>query len=418
MNYMSKLKNYFPEFYQEKLLPEDLNSDKNNIIILDTNYLLDILRYPTNVATKYLNALEKVCKNIYIPYLVALEFNFQKSNIKKRKKQQVDDYKNHIDNSISKLRENINKIDLINDTTEKESFTSNLIEITENFHKKLKIAVEKNLETAITNEEQNIYDRLIDIIGDKIGEEYSQQDIDKIEKEGITRYEQGIPPGFSDEEKGKDGELTRSYGKIKYQKKYGDLIIWKDILKYSQAIKNASKVIFITNDGTSNKKHDLMYRVGSMTVGPHISLLNEMKIEAKKDLYILSNVNFIQQASKLTDDEIDNLIESTSMHEELSEDDTDSGFLQKLYERLLEIDGEHPNYKTELSELLVTLSFNERLRFALKEKEYTNQLNSILHYLNKEKKASQSLPTTSPRLKNYIFDEQHRGGWTTNFEEE
>lgn len=416
---MNKLKKSFPEFYQEKLHPKDLNNDKNNIIVFDTNYLLDILRYPTNVATKYLDALNKVSNNIYIPYLVALEFNFQKSNIKKRKKQQIDDYKNHIDNSFSKLLENINKIELVNEPTEKKQFTASLIEETEDFHSTLKSAIEEKIETTITKEEQGIYERLISIIGNKIGDKYDQDEIDIIEKDGETRYEQGVPPGFNDDDKGSNDDPIRSYGDIKYQRKYGDLIIWMDIIKYSKTVKGSSKVIFVTNDGTSNKKHDLMYRVGTMTVGPHISLLNEIKTKANKDLYILSNLNFIQQASKLSDAEIDTLKVSTSLQMDTEQEEFDKKFLQELFDKLLTIDAKHPDERLELSQLLKSLSRSEVLQFLSNEKKYRTHIDSLITYINKSKNQTFVKPSYPAKdSTEQLWTKQNRGGWTHNFGDE
>ena len=69
---MANLKELFPEFYQSKLDMKDLSSESENLLVLDTNYLLDIIQLPTTVSKKYIEALEKVKENIYIPYLVAL----------------------------------------------------------------------------------------------------------------------------------------------------------------------------------------------------------------------------------------------------------------------------------------------------------------------------------------------------------
>ena len=53
-------------------------------------------------------------------------------------------------------------------------------------------------------------------------------------EEGQGRYKKEIPPGFKDA-KDKDGV-----------RKYGDLIIWKEMLKF--ALKQSKNIIFITDD--------------------------------------------------------------------------------------------------------------------------------------------------------------------------
>lgn len=62
---MNNIKKLFPEFYQEELTQETFNKGQDFIIVLDTNYLLDILRKSTIVSEQYLEALKKVKNNIY-----------------------------------------------------------------------------------------------------------------------------------------------------------------------------------------------------------------------------------------------------------------------------------------------------------------------------------------------------------------
>ncbi|MDF0479660.1 hypothetical protein OL233_05100 [Vagococcus sp. PNs007] len=47
---MAKLKELFPEFYQPGLKVSDLAIESDNLIVLDTNYLLDIIQLPTVVS--------------------------------------------------------------------------------------------------------------------------------------------------------------------------------------------------------------------------------------------------------------------------------------------------------------------------------------------------------------------------------
>lgn len=78
----------------------------------------------------------------------------------------------------------------------------------------------------------------------KIGNEYTFRNImDLIQQEGEIRYRNQIPPGY-DDEKNKIGT-----------QKYGDLIIWKQILSYAKEQKKS--MIYITND----TKPDWCYKV-------------------------------------------------------------------------------------------------------------------------------------------------------------
>ena len=46
---MKNLQKLFPEFYQEPLNESDFEKKNNNIIVLDTNYLLYIIASPTTI---------------------------------------------------------------------------------------------------------------------------------------------------------------------------------------------------------------------------------------------------------------------------------------------------------------------------------------------------------------------------------
>lgn len=302
---MANMKKQFPEFYQSKLDIRDLESSSNNLIVLDTNFLLDIIQMPTDISKKYVEALKKVKDNLYIPYLVALEFNFKKSVIKKTKHYNIGKYKNNVKNSINSLEEHILTYSLINIKEKQEQFSEQLLEVVKEFKGKILPMLDEEVAKAITEEEKTVYEELINIIEDKIGEKYDQKFIDSIEKEGVIRYEKKLPPGFDDKPKEEEEEPTITYGNIVYQRKFADLIIWKDIINHSKnkSIKGC-KVIYITNDGQADRKKDLLYKVKKLTVGPHIFLMNELQTEAQKELYIISNLRFVQLASDLSDDQI------------------------------------------------------------------------------------------------------------------
>lgn len=308
---MANLKELFPEFYQSKLDMKDLSSESENLLVLDTNYLLDIIQLPTTVSKKYIEALEKVKENIYIPYLVALEFNFKKSSLKKGKIKKIRKYKNEIEQSVVNIKKKIDEIDLV-DKEEKEIFTNELLTMTEDYLAELKKAIDSKVSSMITEEENELYERLISIIENKVGNKYSQKWIDEIEKEGEERYKQNIPPGFNDSSKEDEIESLRMYGDIKYCRKYGDFIIWKDIIEYSKEYtKKGKKVVFITNDGKAKQKRDLLYKVDDLTVGPNIHLMNELYMESNKELHILNNLRFVQLVNDLSDVEMSKLKKSS-----------------------------------------------------------------------------------------------------------
>lgn len=327
---MNNIKELFPEFYQKPLDKDDLKQKSENIIILDTNYLLEVLKSPVKISETYVKALEKVKNNIYIPYLVALEFNFNKSKIKKSKIKNTRDYTTKIKNKINDLEDSIQQIKFLNEDA-KTSFTENLINLTKQYSIELNEQIEKNIQAILTDEQDALYNRLVDIITDKVGDAYTQEKIDQIQKEGEKRYNNNIPPGFDDKKKDDSENTIREYNNIHYSRKYGDLIIWKDILEFAkQYDKKGNKVIFITNDGTSKNKNDFLYKIDNLTVGPHVFLMNELQNEASKELHVLNNLRFIQLVSDLTDIELDTLQETLDNQENLNKSSGDTKYRMRL----------------------------------------------------------------------------------------
>jgi hypothetical protein len=288
----------FPEFYQVKLEKEDI---KNSLIVFDTNYLLDILRLPVGEANKYLKALEHVKKNMYIPYHVALEFNFNKIKVKTETKVALDLYKKSIMEQFQILEDEINDLSLLKSDLMKKTFTDSMLEMISNF--KNDFSEELTLQISKSFSDKTIYEKLIENIENSIGEKHDQDWIDTVEKEGEKRYEKNIPPGFDDSVK---NEVLKTYGGLEYHEKYGDLLIWKDIIEKAKKVKE-SKIIFVTNDGKSNSKNDLLFKVKGQTIGPSIYLINELKKESQKDLYILNNIRFAELTDTLSEEEITDL---------------------------------------------------------------------------------------------------------------
>lgn len=223
---MKKVIEMFPEFHQEKLETTDIK-DENNLIVVDTNFLLQILELPIDIATKYVDSLKSIKRNLYIPYLVALEFHFNKSNKKKTKKRNADSYFKQVESALNQLKSSVQNTDLIKMDIENDKLKhliGNLEFFTDDFLTKVNLFVRDE----ITDKEDEVYKELLNIISDSIGDVYEQEWIYEIEKEGEKRFAEAIPPGFNDENK--DG--IRKYNGISYhQEKGGFIQAWGDLGK-------------------------------------------------------------------------------------------------------------------------------------------------------------------------------------------
>lgn len=301
MNY----KDEFYGFYREPFNKENMTTE-NTIIVFDTNSLLNVFRFTPEASKEYFEIIQSVQDKIYIPYLVALEFHFHKSETLLLNEINVTKFKNNFSKNWNKLKSEAAKtlfssLSYRNDKDNKElnAYLSDLLNSEDlNIENKL---VEKI--SSISENQTNIFNALVEIMHSKTGERYTQDMITKIEKEGEERYKNGIPPGFNDANK----KLSRSYNGIKYQQKFGDLIIWKDII--SKAKEDRIKhVIFVTSDGKRDSKTDLNYKVcvgndGNgkekyQIIGPRVELIEEMKNETGAVFYLMDELEFMKQFSQ------------------------------------------------------------------------------------------------------------------------
>lgn len=106
---------------------------------------------------------------------------------------------------------------------------------------------------------EGLRDRLTALYEGRVGEPFEAEQLQAIYKEGAVRYEKEIPPGYKDRTK---DERSR----------YGDLILWKQILDRQKGIQNGSKdAVFVTND----RKEDWWLRREAELLSPRPELVRE-----------------------------------------------------------------------------------------------------------------------------------------------
>ncbi len=262
---------------------------KNTIFIFDTNVLLNLYRYKDKTRNDFILSLDKIKDNIWIPFHVGLEYQYNRLNIIKNEKEIFTNITNKL-NEIIKIKENLdnlkNRFPEIEDET--DSFIKKLSKLLANYKNKI-TELDKKQPGVRTHDQ--IREKLNELFKNRIGKEPSQEYINEIEKEGEYRYEHSIPPGFED--KKKDEFII--YNNVKYNKKYGDLIIWKQILEKSKN-KEINNVIFITDD----IKSDWWYSInsnGNKIIGPNAYLISEIKNNKNITLFhMYETLDFLSDA--------------------------------------------------------------------------------------------------------------------------
>ncbi|WP_339488503.1 PIN-like domain-containing protein [Pseudomonas sp. RL_5y_Pfl2_70] len=267
------------------LFPSHFASDQNRIITLwsecifvfDTNVLTGMYKYSDETRDALYQVIESLGERLWIPYQVILEYLDNRAKI-------VHDQSKLYTSAIEKL-ENF-KAELENPT--RHPFV--LSDIYEEFCTSTEKVLEDLRSRRALHEGRiatdDIKARLAELLDGKIGPKYSAEALDALSKEGDIRYSQKIPPGFEDRDKHKGSTLTKEVNK-----RYGDLIFWKQILDRSK--ETSTSVILVTGE----RKEDWWSICGGKTIGPLPELMDEFSEITGKDFYIYSTHSFLKLAN-------------------------------------------------------------------------------------------------------------------------
>lgn len=239
------MKKQFPEYY--RIGKEDLHRQfKNLIFIFDANALLDIFRLDESITNEIFEVMERYSSQIVIPHHAAEEYN---KNIHSVLQKQLDniDAAQRAFKSFTQLLEAKRNQPYISANSNRK-----LNALKKSIQQDFQMQRDYLLDQLVHGELQN---KMIELLNNKVLPAFTEDELERIKVEGSKRYEQKIPPGWKDNSKGENS--------------YGDLINWKEILRF--AVKNQKSIIFITND----QKEDWMCECQGKAICPHYELLRE-----------------------------------------------------------------------------------------------------------------------------------------------
>jgi len=219
---------------------------------------------------------------LWIPHQVALEYYQNRINVINSLEHSYADIKNHLKVNYDKIKKDL------------DSYTRHpILNITDlidklNEHRKI---IERELDALKKNhpnwtDDDEIQATLEELFDGKIGSHYSKDKLEEIYTLGELRYKLKIPPGY------RDAETKHDFTK------YGDLILWYQIIEKSK--RENLPVILITDD----VKDDWWLKIHGDR-SPRPELIQEFVSETENRFYMYPANRFMYWAKEYLKIDVD-----------------------------------------------------------------------------------------------------------------
>lgn len=264
---------------------------KECIFILDANVLLDLHRFPIDVRRQLLAALGRVRSRVWVPYQAALEYQDNWSTVVYEQAGRYDKVRDVVTRSKTSLTNEIMNLQLEkrHSVISPRAFIVELERAVDKFLRHIEVLKARHDHTA----DESLRKSVEALVGDNVGPPpESQAALDKLYKEGLIRFENKLPPGYRDASKEGKAEAPLMHGGLLYQRKFGDLLMWHQILDHAKLTKPKG-VILVTND----EKPDWWLIEHGSKVGPRRELLEEFRRVSEVQLFHMYNTqSFLENA--------------------------------------------------------------------------------------------------------------------------
>lgn len=265
------------------------------LIVLDTNVILNLYRLPATARDELLTVLESFKERLWLPFHVALEFQRNRLTVISAERKTTEDVLDSARELVKCLSKQVAslQIDKHGLGLEPQPLLDGLQRANDKLVESVEAVHKAQLDIASSDP---IRDRLDIIFTGRIGAgPVDQAELDGMIADGETRYLEKIAPGWADANKDKNPSEAHFFNAgIKYPRKFGDLIIWRQLLAHVKKSENKT-VLLITAD----QKDDWWWREKGKTIGPRPDLIDEMRRLASANLFwMYSDEQFLEHAQR------------------------------------------------------------------------------------------------------------------------
>lgn len=251
------------------------------LITLDANILLNLYRYSDETKENFFKILEKIKDRVWIPHQSAKEFFDNRLNVISQQEKAYEDAISSL-KAVEQEFKNSRQHPFISNKSLKKfsSLTEDIcgeLDKNKEFHNKRIV-------------QDDILERIENLFENKVGEEFEKDKMSELFKKGEDRFKDKIPPGYKDSGK---KDITE-----KDIRKYGDYIVWEQILSKSKEDKLG--IILVTDD----RKEDWWIRFNGKTLGPRPELIKEFKTTTSQSFHMYQSDRFLEFARDYLNEDV------------------------------------------------------------------------------------------------------------------
>ncbi|WP_348825745.1 PIN domain-containing protein [Flavobacterium aestuarii] len=353
------MKELFPGYYRKT--ENDIKQIwEHGIIMFDTNVLLNLYRYSESTQNTILDLIKRFSNQIYLPHQTALEYNRNRYEVIAEQEKAYNEFLEKI-SQIQKDLQSTSKPPFLTSKVDKE-----LNVIFEKVGDEVKESIKKYCDYLKVDP---IYNSISELFKNRITSPFSEDELKEIFKEGEERFKNKVPPGFEDE-KTKEGN-----------KKYGDLILWKQIILKAKELNK--DVILITDE----RKIDWWWKIkDGRNMGPRQELIEEIKMNANVDFHMYSSERFLSYGQSFLKEKINQqaLEEIQAMKQaELKEMKRIQFMEKRLYERELKAKDEISFLSKRIEEINHKIfSLRKHLEELYKDSMESDEVKEYMHSMS------------------------------------
>jgi hypothetical protein len=269
------MRNEFPSLFPVK--PDELtNAWNSSIFSFDANVLLNIYRVKPKTAEHFFSILERTSDRLWLSHQAAFEFLRNRESVIHDSRSAYAKARKTLTEIASDVRGKF-RVASRHPFIDVEDIADSFRRQVEEYTAKLDALEEKHPKYL---EADPHLDRIDGMFSNKVGQPFSDEELQRFHKEGETRFKNKIPPGYKDASKeGSD--------------KYGDLIMWKQILSYFSNVQKP--LVFVTDD----EKEDWWNDVRGMKRGPRVELVTEFFANTKQPMLMYTMDRFLENAARI-----------------------------------------------------------------------------------------------------------------------